>query len=372
MKKCVINKDYFNKNNNSAFALMNNKDKVKLFEYLKDYEITYRDVLGLKENSTFGIEVEFVDEYNLDIDRNPLYYLSIYNVWFKKTFNTEGKVYNDYYLNNGWQLKSETGVSAEFSSPIFKDEKETYENIKKVYELLKEKEAWMNQFCGLHVNVGGNIFENNPHNLFQFLKLYGVFEEVILSFSRLTNEKLRTAVNFNAKSIDYFLLYEMLDSKLENKIITNYQDFICTCTYANNLFPNEIKDKSSSLSLAHLKLFSNEIEGNRIEFRAPNGTLDPILVQNTINTLVKLTEHHKEDPLANKYIDEYKSTIGLMPKITNRYSNIEFHRFYSDCPLDKALALCDIIFDNNLDKINFLKQIYTNQEEKQKQKIKTL
>ena len=77
MKKCVINKDYFNKNNNWAFALMNNKDKVKLFEYLKDYEITYRDVLGLKENSTFGIEVEFVDEYNLDIDRNPLYYLSI-------------------------------------------------------------------------------------------------------------------------------------------------------------------------------------------------------------------------------------------------------------------------------------------------------
>ena len=126
------------------------------------------------------------------------------------------------------------------------------------------------------------------------------------------------------------------------------------------------------MSLAHLKLFSNEIEGNRIEFRAPNGTLDPILVQNTINTLVKLTEHHKEDPLANKYIDEYKSTIGLMLKITNRYNNIPFNTFYSDCPLDKALALCDIIFDNNLDKINFLKQIYTNQEEKQKQKIKTL
>ena len=93
--------------------------------------------------------------------------------------------------------------------------------------------------------------------------------------------------------------------------------------------------------------FNKMTDGCTIELRVPNGTLDEIVWQNYINFFIKMILYCKsknfDDDILNR---RYKSVYNL-------FGNLDS---YSKIYLDQALEFCDMIFNNNLDKLYFLRQ----------------
>ena len=72
--------------------------------------------------------------------------------------------------------------------------------------------------------------------------------------------------------------------------------------------------------------------------------MDPIIWQNNLNTLVNFL-------LYTKY-----SKFDLDTIIKRRNETEYRFELYDEIYLDQALEFCDLIFDNNYDKVYFLKQ----------------
>jgi len=88
-------------------------------------------------------------------------------------------------------------------------------------------------------------------------------------------------------------------------------------------------------------------EGKTIEFRCFNASLEPVIWQNNLNFLVHFIKYAK----SGKF-DEDKVNNRISSKIDS-FSSFEE---YNKINLEEALELADMIFDNNLDKMNFLRQ----------------
>ena len=103
-------------------------------------------------------------------------------------------------------------------------------------------------------------------------------------------------------------------------------------------------------------VYDIERERSTIEFRSPNGTFNSIIWQNNVNFLVKLMLYCKSDKFNEGLIN---SKISYMKKVSldsdTRDSFFSFNK-YSWIYIDQAIELADLIFDNNEDKIYFLRQ----------------
>ena len=87
-------------------------------------------------------------------------------------------------------------------------------------------------------------------------------------------------------------------------------------------------------------------ENNTIEFRFPNATLDVTIWQNNINFLTKLLLYASSN--------NYNSDIVTARRTKNNSKNTNIS-LYNQIYLEQALELADEIFNNNLDKLYFLR-----------------
>ena len=99
-----------------------------------------------------------------------------------------------------------------------------------------------------------------------------------------------------------------------------------------------------------------------VEFRVPNGTFDEIIWQNNINLFIKMMLYCKSDKYDEDIICKRKRIVEDNFSVLSSYSSIY---------LEQALELADMIFDNNLDKLYFLKQYIKDINESDNRYIKT-
>ena len=92
-----------------------------------------------------------------------------------------------------------------------------------------------------------------------------------------------------------------------------------------------------------------------LEFRCPNGTFNPTIWQNNVNLFVKMMKYSSSSKFDKEYIDK-----RIKPICIN-----EANKIY----LEDALELADLIFDNNLDKIYFLRQYLKSFEKSNEYKL---
>ena len=105
--------------------------------------------------------------------------------------------------------------------------------------------------------------------------------------------------------------------------------------------------KLNAVNLKNMSYFNSRKARNTVEFRCPNGTLDEITWQNNVNFFVKFMILCKKG-----HFDKDKV---LRRDSINKDKIFTYHD-YNKLYIDEALELVDLVFDNNLDKINFLKQ----------------
>lgn len=302
----------FKLDKNEQFNQMNIHDQKDLLNFLESYFIKYRDNISLNDNMSFGVEIEcFIPEMRL--------------------YNTRHKKYTDFNLvedisvdHCGW----------EFQSPILKNNLESWHALKATCNYLK-KSCLINDCCGGHIHFGAHVFDDNLEYIYNLVFLWTVYEDIIYRFGNGEFINSREIINDYARPV----LYKYKELFHDNGLPKTTEEFL-------KVF--KLSEQNLGLNFFHYYLFFNNLTTtkNTIEFRSPNGTLEEVIWQNNINFFGKLIE-----AALNNNLDTEK----LLYYINNKNTNNLIYE-YSKINLNKALELADIIFDNNLDKLNFLKQ----------------
>lgn len=309
----------------------------------------YQKVIKLNKEISFGIEIEFagieldkmlkyVDKYINKIDSNSAFEYRIWNVINELT--VEKRVYDKI-------------LGGEIVSPILHNDEASWKSIKKITSLFNLQNFYLSEDCSLHVHFGEKNFSNfrnnsspllcTPQFIFNLFKIWMVFEDIIYRTCYGSKLQERPKIMKYAPPTGY-KIYKNLNSLYNEEQIIKFVE-------------NYRIEKDYGLNLKNLKYFSKKT----IEIRCPNAMETIFLIQNTIRFLARLLEYCDSDEFDSEKIEYYIKKYKPM--------NIEDFRkenFY------KAEDLANMIYDDELDKMYFLKQYlkcFTKEELIDKQKI---
>lgn len=306
-------KEFVDRKNNIMLSKMSNDDKAFYLSFLSKYLIEYRKTLNIDPDNTFGIEVEY---------------------------EALDKEYMDEYVDEmpGWKSVYEKDfiLGGEVVSPILKDYYTNWIDVKEILDKLSSYDSVdVDHHSGSHVHIGADIFKDFD-SFCKFLLLYVPYEGIIYRFGYMDKVNPRES-----------LVYSAPPSCLD--IARKYDDIVSvkTTKHLHKIF-GDWDNRFTGLNFQNIKSFKKKGINNTIEFRMANGTTSPILWQNTINFYIKLIQASFKD------LD-----IDRLAYILYRMKNSMFNTEGFDIiDIDKAMELADIVFDNMLDKTNFMKQYY--------------
>ena len=303
---------FINKNDNDIFSNFNEKDLRELLKLLKLYKIGYRDLLNLDQKSTFGVEIEFEN-------RNPSRVQEMINLY---------NIVNE----SNWKFKPERSIinGYEVSSPILTDTKDSWIELKNICSIIKNNGGKITDRASSHVHMGDQILDDNITNWLNFLKLYSAYENILYRFSYGEYECERASLYEFASPIG-----KEIEKYLEGLDYNKKANIWELIVFFSSRY------KSGGISVRKPLM-------DTIEFRSANGTLNPIIWQNNINFYEHFLRYS-----TNPNFD--------VDRINYRMKNQEFSlEYYNKINIEEALELADLIFDNNLDKVNFLRQYLKN------------
>ncbi len=264
--------------------------------------LQYRSILTIPKNIRIGLELE-LESINPE---------KVYNLIRKQ-------------IGTHWLTKTDKslikGQSTEIVSPVLTNNKNCWEVLEKLGELLERIKPTFDN-CSFQVNFDGSLLPTAEERLI-FLKLYAFYEDIIYRFSKGENEHYRDSLDTYASPIILSLkdtLYFGEDDK--DLILERF----------NNQKRYGISFKTQKKDL--------------IEFRTPNGTYNPILWQNYITLFYYLI----------MCVVNRKYNIQELDSYINSYSKLNILESYELPREEKALKLSKQIFLNQNDRIYFLHQ----------------
>ena len=306
------------KESNDLFSKLRGNDLLDLLETIENYYLEYRYRLSIPKNVTFGTEIEF-EGVGYSVAKN----------FIKSNLDRWG-------IDTDDSLRSRSG---EIQSPILIDEKRTWEELKKVCEYLKKQNAIMNMNAGGHIHIGTPVLGDDLEGWRIFLKLVILYEHILYRFG------FGDKINGRPKLFKYAVpiskrLYDNLDD-------INDADEFRNMTYCF------MEDRRCSVNFTNVDYYYPNTKGdnNTIEFRFPNATDEEIIWQNNINTAAKMLLSSKARVIDEDFLDYKLKTFK--PDVDNKL-------IYNEIYLKDALEFVDLIFNNNLDKVYFLRQYLKN------------
>ena len=299
---------------NDDFILLRGRDLQDLLVEVENYFLEYREKINLPSNVTFGVEIEYEGvsrvKTNKFIDKNL-------KDWISK---------DDGSLRSG----------GEVTSPIMKDQVKYWQELKKVCEYLSKKGADTSHNAGGHIHIGANVLGYDVEAWRVFLKLYTVYENVIFRFVYGDKISGRSGLLKYAPPTADFIYRSM---PVINKAKSEHD--------IKNILLLLTKKRHVALNFDNVGF-----RKNTFEFRSPNASTNAIIWQNNINAVSKMLVSSKDKVLDEEFLD-YKLEHEYFPYSENGY-------LYDVVNLKNVLEFVDLVFDNNLDKIYFLRQYLKN------------
>ena len=304
---------FINLNDNDLFSNLHKNDLQELILQIEKFALEYRNKLNIPDYLTFGIEIEYEGIFSKFV-----------NNFIKKEYPN-------------WDSRKDLSllIGGEIVSEPLTDNLKTWNELKKICHYLKRKNAITTKNAGGHIHIGAQIFDNDLEKWQYFVKTYIVYESIIFRFA------YGDKINGRKKILKYAYpcgrtLYRKLQI-LENAKKT---------TDLMNFFPS---DKYLALNFSNVYFMKGwHFKKNTIELRCPNATIEEAIWQNNINMFAKLVLSTTEKKVDIDFLN-YKIN-NIDPQIFNQ------KYLYNEIQLQNALEFVDLIFDNNLDKIYFLKQ----------------
>lgn len=318
---------YLDKSSNNILSEFNGLDLQELLDKLNYYYIFYRKKLGVKKDVTFGLEIEFEYSNILGLEEEVVSKLNKNKILKKLIENN---------LQDYWNIKNDDSLLSgnEITSPILRDKEKAWKELKQVLEIANKYGKIIKESAG-HIHVGAQLLGENTSFWTNFAKIWSVYENVIYRF--LYGEYLspRPYMNKYAKPISNTLWEVYKKTKNPN--------------YDLSFMINELSfERHQAINFNNVCRYDKSFHtGNTIEFRCPNGSLDSTIWQNNVNLILKLLLYCISPKFNHDTIDKRHNQID------GKYNDLSW---YNEIYLDQALELVDLIFTNNLDKINFLKQ----------------
>lgn len=309
---------------NDSFSKLRGLDLQELLAFLDTFLLEYRENLGLPNNLFFGIEIEYENFPQYDVDCYFKYTLSnlFMNTWEKYP----------------WISKEDRSVptGGEINSPILVDTPNNWEQLRKVMKYLDKNNVDMMHGASCHMHFAADYLGEDIEAWRLFAKMYSIYEPVLFRFFFGDMINAREKMQIYA----YPSAYSREEIERINKIKEVYQ-----LKYS---FLND--DKKMALNFRNVNFYEPDTfeKGNTIEDRSPNGTRNAIIIQNNVNTFGKLLVTAVEKLIDEEFLD-WKIEHELYPY--ERYKAM-----YNEIVLKLALEFADANFDNNLDKAYFLRQ----------------
>ncbi len=310
-----MSKEFISPDRNEPFAFLRGLDLQDLLIETENYFLEYRDKLNLPKDVTIGIEIEY-----------------------------EGilKKFTDQFIENklsGWHSKRDSSLSSggEITSPIMTDEIKCWKELKMVCDYLTKRGADTLHNAGGHIHIGACVLGNDIKAWKYFLKLYIAYENVLFRFAYGDKISGRQTIFKYAPPIAGELYYRL------NKIndARNVSDI--NWTISSN-------ERYAALNFCNVDFdnLNSRYYKSTLEFRNPNSTTDKVIWQNNINAFAKMLVSSRNKVMDEEFLD-YKLKHEFYPYSGNEY-------LYNDVNLKNVLEFVDLVFDNNLDKIYFLRQ----------------
>ncbi len=301
---------FISPNSNDTLSKMDEKEINELTSLLEDFYLELREDLKIDATITFGLELEFEKAKYKKIERRL------------KLLPT----------NKPWIIKEDNSLieGGEVNSPILKDTKKTWKDLTKVCHLI-EKYALIGPNSSTHVHLGTQIFGNNPNTWINFIYTWAINENIIFYFTNGEYNRTRPNITKYAYPLAKRLLedYKILKEK--------------TSPTPNDILKCIHHYKYNAINFGNIKYFDHYQQKNTVEFRSPNGTLDPVICQNNIYFFIKLIEYAKQNNITKD--------IPLMKQVS-----LYHLEDYNKINLKQALNLADAIYQTNLEKLYFLRQ----------------
>ena len=276
---------------------------------IKDVKIEYRDKLDINPRTTIGIEIEFEKANLKDVRKKINQYLE--GEW-KAVF--DGSV-SDSFLD---VIKG-----GEINSPIITNKMYEWAELETVCEILKNEGAEITEYCGGHVHIGKNIIKLESY--MNFIKLWYLYEPIIFRFCYGEYNRGRDLINFYAHALRINLW----------NIITSEEKYKYSSQIINYL------GKDRNLCVNFQNIFNKK---KTFEFRCPNSSLDPAIWQNNVNFFAHLLDKSNDIEIDKD-------------KLAYEIKNYDLKQSdYIKIDMNEAIELADIIFDNEIDKLYFLRQ----------------
>lgn len=305
--------NYISLNDNDYLSKMSNSEKEELIIALKKIYLLYRKSIGLNDECSFGLEIEY------------------------NSFICNKSVQKEVLIFEDWSLEKEEYNLYEVITPVLYDDVKNWNKIKSMCSTIQDY-GYISDTCAGHIHIGTQVLGSDIKSWLNFLKLWTIFEIVVFKFTAGEYYNTRVFVDMYAdycrevfiKTYDYAIKY----------MINDIYDLI------NN---TDCLSKGSAINFFNVALLESFKKNNTIEFRCPNGTLNPIVWQNNVNLFTKMLMVCKN----NLIDDDYINSLYL------KYKDVKYTYFdYNQINLDLVFDFVDIIFDNNLDKVYFLRQYF--------------
>ena len=184
---------YISKSDNTSFSSFKGEELEDLFVLIDDFYMELRESLGLSNDTTFGVEIEFEESNNVEIAK-----------WLEVNHLTSWYLHDDISLKRG----------GEVTSNILYDTKETYEELNTVCSIIKKQAKSLNN-AGGHIHIGSQIINRDSKNLLNLLKLWAVYENIIFRFSYGEYLTGRRNIDHYAKAMhdEFINIYEKYKSR---------------------------------------------------------------------------------------------------------------------------------------------------------------
>lgn len=310
---------------NDSFSKLRGTDLHELLAFLDTFYLEYRKKLDLPEKLGFGIEIEYENLPQLEVDN-----------YFDQTFS---KLYKEYWAESFWTSKPDRSVptGGEINSPVLHDIPMDWEQLETVMRFLDKNKVDMMHNAGCHMHFSADYLGDDVEAWRLFAKMYSIYEPILFRFFY--------GDMINARNNLFFFAYPSAFSLNQIEAISNIKNPY-QLKYA---FLNQ--DKRAAINFKNVNFYSPEIFDykNTIEDRTPNGTRDAIIIQNNVNTMGKFFV-----TIVEKLIDE--EFLDWKLKHEKIYPYSKYKAMYNEIVLDLALEFADANFDNNLDKVYFLRQ----------------
>lgn len=222
----------------------------------------------------------------------------------------------------GYQRNTDSSVGGEFpleiQTPVLDSTRDTWETLDLFSKRMKECKIDFSR-AAFQVNMDIHL---SYEEIYYFMLFFRTFENIIYRFSTSFRYDLRDM--YRAQSLGKFF-------KISGNDLMRESNFL-----------NLINTKKYAISFKYKDNTKVGFPPNIVEFRTPNGCDDAWMWQNYINTFFCLCEYIR-------FLDRNEINYSLCK---GEVEDNPWHKLW----LDDAVYFANLIFNDDLDKVYFLKQ----------------